>query len=181
MRPPSSRPCTRRAASKAAVAPLPLLILQKSAQLAEPMAAGLRDLLLLVAYGPHGVPTSERHQRMPFACAFNAQPSLSMKSAGRVPCRRYITHAASPVHMDIPPSQAFPWVVTPAAKGVLNVLAAANNAGTVGRVVMTSSVVACMGSPHHSESDQSHVDTEAYWNVTFGPHMLHVRLAVRRR
>ncbi len=84
-------------------------------------------------------------------------------------CCRYVIHTASPVRMDVPPSQAFTRVVYPAVRGTLNVLAAVSQAGTVERVVMTSSVVAAMGGPHHA--DQSHVVTEADWNVSFGPHM----------
>jgi nucleoside-diphosphate-sugar epimerase len=55
-------------------------------------------------------------------------------------------------------------LLVPAVKGVEHVLAAADAAGSVQRVVMTSSVGAVVGD--HWERGRRHVFTEADWNTT---------------
>ena len=55
-------------------------------------------------------------------------------------------------------------VIRPAVSGVENVLRAVDEAPSVERVVMTSSVGAVVG--HHWERGRDHVYTEADWNQT---------------
>ena len=60
--------------------------------------------------------------------------------------------------------QELEYLIVPAVKGVEHVLAAADAAGSVQRVVMTSSVGAVVG--NHWERGRHHVFTEADWNQT---------------
>ena len=55
-------------------------------------------------------------------------------------------------------------MIRPAVAGVENVLAAVGKAGSVRRVVMTSSVAAVVGD--YWERGRHHVFTEADWNLT---------------
>lgn len=64
---------------------------------------------------------------------------------------RYVIHMAAPFFLNGPESQAFTRVVNPTVRGVVNVLGAVSRAGSVERVVMTSSIVACMWGIHHAD------------------------------
>ena len=55
-------------------------------------------------------------------------------------------------------------LIGPAVRGVENVLSAVEAAGSVERVVMTSSVGAVVGD--HWERGRDHIFTEADWNLT---------------
>jgi dihydroflavonol-4-reductase len=69
----------------------------------------------------------------------------------------YVMHTASPYVLDVKDAQKD--LVDPAVQGTRNVLSAAQKAGTVKRVVLTSSMAAITDEP---ESD--HVLTEKDWN-----------------
>lgn len=71
----------------------------------------------------------------------------------------YVLHTASPYTMTAKDPQKD--LVEPALQGTLNVLRSIKKAGSVKRVVLTSSVAAITDSP-----DPNHVYTEADWNVS---------------
>jgi len=71
----------------------------------------------------------------------------------------YVIHAASPYFLDTQDSQQD--LVDPALKGTLNVLQACAKAGSVKKVVLTSSVAAVFDEPI-----SGHVYTEKDWNET---------------
>jgi len=69
----------------------------------------------------------------------------------------FVIHTASPFILTVKDSQRD--LVDPAVKGTTNVLASCKKAGTVKRVVLTSSMAAVTDEP-----DTKHVYTEADWN-----------------
>jgi len=71
----------------------------------------------------------------------------------------YVLHTASPYSMDV--KDAKKDLLEPALNGTLNVLESVQKAGTVKRVVLTSSVAAITDCP-----DPNHTYTEADWNVS---------------
>ncbi len=71
----------------------------------------------------------------------------------------YVIHSASPYVLDVDDSQKD--LLDPAKKGTLNVLKACVKAGSVKKVVLTSSVVAIFDGP-----SPGHVYTEKDWNET---------------
>ena len=71
----------------------------------------------------------------------------------------YIMHTASPYILDVKDPQHY--LVDPALKGTLNVMQACVKAGSVKRVVLTSSVAAVFDEPI-----TGHVYTEKDWNET---------------
>ena len=71
----------------------------------------------------------------------------------------YVMHTASPYVLDVNDSQQD--LLDPALKGTLNVLKACTKAGSVRKVVLTSSVAAIYGEPI-----SGHVYTEEDWNET---------------
>ena len=73
--------------------------------------------------------------------------------------REYIIHTASPYVLDVKDPQKD--LVDPALKGTMNVLQSCAKAGSVKKVVLTSSVVAV-----YDEPVSGHVYTEKDWNET---------------
>jgi len=83
-----------------------------------------------------------------------------------------VIHTASPVIMAPPPGRERELLLDPAVKGTEAVLAAASRAGTVKKVVVTSSVAAVFSDAW--EKGRGHVFTAADWNEvateTFHPY-----------
>ena len=73
---------------------------------------------------------------------------------------RYVLHVASPVGTKSKTPDAY---IKPAVEGATNVLKACSEAGTVKRVVLTSSIVAIVALSVDLEKPQEHVYTEAEW------------------
>eukprot|EP00878_Enallax_costatus_P000323 GHUV01000397.1.p1 GENE.GHUV01000397.1~~GHUV01000397.1.p1 ORF type:complete len:390 (+),score=54.30 GHUV01000397.1:315-1484(+) len=76
----------------------------------------------------------------------------------------YVLHTASPYMIDCEPGQEEERLIKPAIFGTENVLAAVNAAGTVQRVVLTSSTAAVFTDGF--ERGEGHVFTEADWNIS---------------
>ena len=72
----------------------------------------------------------------------------------------YVFHVASPIPMKSNDPEFF---IKPAVEGTTNVLKACSEAGTVKRVVFTSSIVAVVGLSGDLEKPQDHVYTEVEW------------------
>ena len=72
----------------------------------------------------------------------------------------YVFHVASPIPMKSKDPEFF---IKPAVEGTTNVLKACSEAGTVKRVVFTSSIVAVVGLSGDLEKPQDYVYTEADW------------------
>lgn len=91
----------------------------------------------------------------------------------------YVIHVAAVVKLVAKHPQSE--IVDPAVKGVANVLRSCQKAGSVKRVVVTSSVAAVFGSPN--DKGPSHVFSEEDWNETStlknGPYMLAKTLSER--
>jgi len=75
----------------------------------------------------------------------------------------YVIHTASPVPLEMP-DDPYTAIVAPAVEGTKNVFDSINKAGTVKRVVLTSSIRAVFG--FGNEKSPGYVYTEEDWNTT---------------
>ncbi|KAK9807731.1 hypothetical protein WJX72_007437 [[Myrmecia] bisecta] len=95
---------------------------------------------------------------------------------------KYVMHVASPVLLNVAKGKEQERLFGPAVKGVENVISAVNKAGSVERVVLTSSIAAVYGDK--AEKGPGHVFTEADWNSAaregFLPYQRSKLLAERR-